>query len=74
MKCAACTSEEVRVMTTRHTDSKVMRLRCCSACGHRWTTVEVDAQNLSRMESTVKAFRAFATLSREIEDAAPSHS
>lgn len=73
MKCPACTSNEQRVMTTRTHTSKVMRLRCCDACGHRWTTVELDAQNLSRMESAVKAMRSFASLSRELDDVATAH-
>jgi len=70
MKCPACTSGENRVMTSRSGSAKISRLRCCGACGHRWTTVELDASNLARMESAVDAVRAFATLSKEISDGA----
>lgn len=73
MKCTACGSEEQRVMSTRMGETKVTRLRQCTACGHRWNTVELDAQNLSKMESAVKAFRTFSNLSKELEDAAPAH-
>jgi uncharacterized Zn finger protein len=73
MKCPACTSDEQRVLTTRTEDAKIKRLRCCGACGHRWTTVEIDAQNLSRMESAVQAIRSLGNLSKELEDAAPAH-
>jgi transcriptional regulator NrdR family protein len=73
MKCPACTSTEQRVLTTRTGDSKVARLRCCDACGHRWNTVEVGAQDISRMESAVAAVRAFTNLTRELDDAASAH-
>lgn len=74
MKCPACTSTEQRVMSTRNGDLKISRLRCCDACGHRWTTVEIDAQNLTRMESAVAAVRTFTNLSKEFGDAAAAHS
>lgn len=70
MKCPACTSDEQRVMSTRGGDQKIVRLRCCGACGHRWNTVELDAQSITRMESAVKAVRTFTNLSRELDGAA----
>ncbi|CAN5713129.1 hypothetical protein BH10PSE18_BH10PSE18_07850 [soil metagenome] len=73
MKCPDCGSEDQRVMSTRPGATKVTRLRCCNACGRRWNTIEVDAQNLARMESAVSAVRAFTNLSKELEDAAPAH-
>lgn len=74
MKCPACTSEDQRVMSTKHGDAKITRLRVCNACGHRWNTVELGAQNLALMESAVQAVRTFNSLSREIEDAEATHS
>ena len=74
MKCPACTSTEQRVLSTRTGDSKITRLRCCDACRHRWNTVEIDAQNLNRMESAVAAVRTFTSLSKEFGDAAAAHS
>lgn len=64
MQCPACSSPDDRVMSTRVG---------ANACGHRWNTVEVDAQNLARMESAVQAVRTFTSLSRELENAAPAH-
>ncbi len=74
MRCPACTSTEQRVLSTRSGDLKITRLRCCDACGHRWNTVEIDAQNLTRMESAVTAVRTFTSLSKELENAAAAHS
>ena len=73
MKCPACSSDEQRVMSTRHGATKVTRLRCCTACGHRWNTVEIEAQNLTRMESAVKAVQAFTSLSKELDDVSAAH-
>lgn len=73
MRCPACESTEGRVISTRDTGPKVARLRSCSACGHRWNTVELSAQNLARMESAVQAVRTFSTLSKELEDAETAH-
>ena len=73
MKCPACSSDDGRVMSTRPGTTKIARLRCCNACGHRWNTVEVAADNLARMESAVKAVRAFNSLTKEIEDAEAAH-
>lgn len=68
MKCPACTSTDQRVLSTRTGDSKVTRLRCCDACGHRWNTVEIGAQDLQRSQSAVAAMRAFMSVCKEIED------
>lgn len=69
MKCPACTSTEQRVLSTRTGDSKITRLRCCDACGHRWNTVEIGAQDMQRSQSAVTAIRAFMSACKEIEDA-----
>ncbi|MES2187985.1 MAG: hypothetical protein V4505_25765 [Pseudomonadota bacterium] len=73
MKCPACCSDESKVATTKHGPARVSRLRDCIACGHRWHTVEVDAQNLARMESAAAAVRTFASISKELDDAAAAH-
>ncbi len=73
MKCPDCNSDDGRVMSTRQGPIKVTRLRCCNACGRRWNTIEVDAQNLARMESAVEAVRTFTNLSRELENVASAH-
>lgn len=68
MKCPACTSTEQRVLSTRTGDSKITRLRCCDACGHRWNTVEVSTQNYRRLEAAAVAMRAFIGACKEIDD------
>lgn len=73
MKCAACESTEQQVVSTRPGAAKVTRLRRCLACGHRWTTVELAAENVTMLERAAQAVRHFATLAKEIDDAAPSH-
>ncbi|WP_418131404.1 hypothetical protein [Variovorax sp. 278MFTsu5.1] len=73
MKCSACESTDQQVLSTRQSAAKVTRLRRCCACGHKWTTVEMAADNLTLLEKAAKALKQFATLAKEIEDAAPSH-
>ena len=68
MKCPACSSEEQRVMTTRTGPSKIVRLRACDACGHRWNTVEIDSASLSQMETAANTVRSLFTLSKELHD------
>lgn len=68
MKCPACNSEEQRVMTTRPGPTKITRLRACNACGHRWTTAEIDTQSLSRMETAANTVRSLFSLSKELTD------
>ena len=60
-------------MSTRNAPLKITRLRCCDACGNRWTTIEVAAADVQRMEAAVSAVRSFASLSREFDDAAAAH-
>lgn len=69
MKCPVCTSTEQRVLSTRTSDSKVSRLRCCDVCGHRWNTAEIGAQDLQRLQTAFAAMRTFLNACKEIEDA-----
>lgn len=73
MRCPACTSDELRVMSTKAGPNKIIRLRSCAACGHRWPTMEISTAEISRMEQAVQVVRSFSTLSREL-DAEASHS
>ena len=73
MKCPACTSEEPRVMTTRPGPKKIVRLRACVACGHRWTTAEIDSTSLNQMEIAANTVRSLFTLSKELGDATSAH-
>lgn len=73
MNCPACTSEEQRVMSTKTGPYKIMRLRECMACGHRWSTVEISSADAALMEQAIQVVRSFASLSREL-DAKAAHS
>lgn len=73
MKCPACTSDEQHVMSTKTGPDKIVRLRSCGACGHRWPTMEISSAQISRMEQAVQVVRSFSTLSKEL-DAEASHS
>ena len=73
MKCPACTSEEQRVMTTRPGPNKIVRVRCCDACGHRWNTTEIDTTRLTKMEVAANAVRSLFSLSKELDDAQTAH-
>lgn len=73
MHCPACGSDESKVATTKHGPAKINRIRDCQACGHRWHTAEVAADNLARMESVAQAVRTFAAISRELGDVAAAH-
>lgn len=66
MKCSACESAKNRVLTTGQSKGQVLRRRECIACHHRWTTAEVNVDKLARMESAVKAIRAFASVNQEL--------
>ena len=68
MKCPACSSEEQRVMTTRPGSTKIVRLRACLACGHRWTTAEIETTSLNQMETAANTVRSLFTLSKELHD------
>lgn len=74
MKCPACESSERGIVSTRMLDTKVLRLRSCSACGHRWRTVEIGMDRLLLMESAVTTVKALSNLAKEMENAAPTHS
>lgn len=72
MKCPACTSEDQRVMSTRQGPDKIVGLRCCDACGHRWPTMELSTASISKMEQAVQVVRSFSTLSKQL-DAEAAH-
>lgn len=60
MDCPACGSTLTRVRNTRGT----RRYRACSACGHRWTTEEIEVANYHDWRA-MKAERDRAVAERE---------
>lgn len=73
MNCPSCTSDESQVMSTRSVSDKVVRLRRCCACNHRFHTTEMPSENLATMEEAAQALRSFATLTQKL-NATPAHS
>lgn len=59
MKCPACESAKQRVLHTRSDEHRVMRLRCCIACGHRWATTETEVHSAVRVQSTLSIEPAY---------------
>lgn len=55
MKCPICGSEANRAVDSRPGDDCINRRRMCSGCGHRWNTIEVDADQWDIMTSTFKS-------------------
>lgn len=73
MHCPACTSDENRVLSTRSMPDKVVRLRCCEACRHRFHTTELTSDTLTTMNQAVAAVRSLSAISSQL-NAAPAHS
>jgi transcriptional regulator NrdR family protein len=48
MTCPNCGSPQVRVVDSRPVDqgTSVRRRRLCMKCAHKWTTFEIDADQL----------------------------
>lgn len=48
MNCPGCNASQVKVVDSRPMDSGavVRRRRGCMECGHKWTTYEVDSDQL----------------------------
>ena len=44
MKCPNCGSDHSAVYDSRPRPSSVCRRRECSACGHRWSTIELSIE------------------------------
>lgn len=63
MNCPNCTIDRSSVIDSRTgaLGDRIRRRRSCMACGHRWTTYEVDAALLHAM-STVTAVPGMAKL------------
>ena len=59
MICPSCSSPNVRVIDTRPVDegSAVRRRRCCRDCGHKWVTLELDADQLPPERRRLPRFR-----------------
>jgi len=50
MKCPSCASVKVCVLDSRRGSDTVRRRRGCKVCGFRWTTMEVDRDQVPFMK------------------------
>ena len=51
MICPVCTHDEIAILETR----EGRRRRECKRCCHRWTTYEISAQRLDKLERLEQA-------------------
>lgn len=55
--CPACGGGASTVPETRKRGGRVRRVRRCAACGHRWATVEIGADEERRYMHLARAMR-----------------
>lgn len=72
MKCPDCDFGGTVVLATRQQDGRVIRSRSCSACGKRWTTGEVNLEELKLLDK-IKANATALAQSVMLASGAPSH-
>lgn len=48
--CPACGHAGSDVIDSRKKEDRIYRRRCCQSCGERWSTEEVPASELRRLE------------------------
>lgn len=54
MKCPVCGSRSNRAVDSRPEEDCNNRRRMCSDCGHRWNTIEIDADQWGIVMSAFK--------------------
>lgn len=52
--CNRCGCEKSRVVNCRDYSGRMRRVRECTQCGRRWTTVEVDEWYFDMMDETLR--------------------
>lgn len=58
MHCPLCQHSASTVLRTTHKADSVLRVRCCSRCGNRWTTEEVEAGTVQRARMVQEQVKA----------------
>ena len=46
MKCPMCGSENITTVDSRPDHDSITRRKKCLACNHRWSTIEIDKDEL----------------------------
>lgn len=57
MQCTACGSDRHTVIDSRPSGGLIRRRRCCSACLHRWSTIEMEVGALHEQATRIRAER-----------------
>lgn len=68
MDCPKCGSGNGYVMDSRRAGGTVKRRRRCLDCGHRYSTMEVDAEKLRELERTVAVLRLLQEKIEELRE------
>lgn len=61
VSCVRCGARHVKVSDSRPIGpgrGRKWRRRVCAKCGHKWSTIEVPAKDLARLERTARALGA----------------
>jgi transcriptional repressor NrdR len=57
MNCPICNAPDARVMRTLDQGATIERRRRCDKCGHRYDTLELDAQQIEKLKSLQETLR-----------------
>jgi hypothetical protein len=72
VSCPACGAHKVGVYDSRWEGGATRRNRACRACAYRWTTYEVEAVELARLQSADAFMRHLARqIAPLLKEAAP---
>lgn len=66
-RCPSCSSNTTCVKDTRFAEGQRRRTRLCSGCGHRWNTVEVDADLGKLMRDIIRQNNALLDRAQKIK-------
>lgn len=64
MKCPTCGGEDHGVRKTVSTGGTVRRMRQCSTCGYRWSTVEIPAEVYKRSTKALELLDLAGSIAR----------
>lgn len=61
MRCPICSEDALQVLRTVDEGYVIARKRKCTKCGHRFNTLECDAQEMERLKSLRQTLRDVMT-------------
>lgn len=60
MSCNLCGHQRSRVLRTVYDAGDIRRVRQCDGCGHKWVTLEVPVDTVSKAREVFEAVKAIA--------------